>query len=51
MIDLYEKRHRIWEAIWQNAGDAIDKVLLEVYQQGYKEGWNDALCKLKEVKP
>lgn len=46
MTDYLGMRHRLWQVIWENAGDAIDKVLKEAWDDGYNHGiqvgWDNA---------
>lgn len=51
MTDYLGMRHRLWRVIWENAGEAIDVVLKEAWDDGYKHGLEDKLDKdIKEDK-
>lgn len=45
MTDYLGMRYRLWQAIWENAGEAIDKVLDEVWRDGYNHGLEAKLDK------
>ena len=48
MTDYVGTKNRLWMAIWEHAGDAIDKVLKETWEDGYQHGFEYGYDKKQE---
>ncbi|MBW2561770.1 MAG: hypothetical protein JRE40_13065 [Deltaproteobacteria bacterium] len=51
MTDYFGMRHKLWRAIWEHAGKAIDEVLKEAWRDGYDHGFQDGYDRARGSSP